>query len=992
MDSTDNFEINNELHDEFEDVLQDEYIIGIDLGTTNSCVGIWRNEHLEIIPDEYGNRTIPSYVAFTNVNRYVGIDARNQKELNPNNVFYEVKRLIGRKIDDPFVENEKKYFSYKLGNDDNKNILLIPELGNSKVFTPEEISSAILSKLKLMASNYLGKKITKCVITIPANFNDGQRQATKDAATIAGLECVRLINEPTSAALAYGLLRRSISSEEEKKIIVYDFGGGTLDVSILSIENGIFTVLASGGNTRMGGSDFDNRLISYCMSKFEKQHNIKLEELSNISLQKLRLSCEHAKKILSTSMKTYVAVKNFHNNIDLYVVITRNDFEKICLDLFLICLKPVDDVLRQCEIAFDDVDEIILVGGMTRMPKIRELLKLKFGKDANCSINPEEAVAAGAAIQAYLIFHKKDAFSESVTVLDATSLSLGVETVGGIMNVIIERGSIMPAYESKVYSTDSDYVDSVLIKIYEGERSLTKDNFFVGEFELKGIELEPRGIPEIEVTFSVDSNGIIVVTAENSKTNDKSTISVTSNKGRLSKEKIDELIEEAKELEIRDELERRKKMLHYSIDDYCSNILINIKNKEFKLSERDVTIISDDILKVLKWLKEKKYDEREDEEYEKILENIQKQYGVLILKGNLSDDNVKEMSGNGETTMTTVYGGDDDDDEKNINQVFESLEEEEGGYKGLSEPEKAEMKELRKSITDLCYSVFEMISGENTNLTKEHITELKDYIDDSLLWLYVHEKPTKVEYKMKIDEINDRCDKVFEEYEKNNKYIFKQNEIVEANKNNRDELENMCHIFKLLIEDRAFPINKQLLDQFEQMLNESLEWIYLEDDKNHVDQLKEEYHNECHNKIIYINELSENIQQKMQGINLDDKKDILGSERIIITGQAGHSSCTEEIKIEMGGFQFNDNEEKGMDIITIMRERQKNIINDMINDSNNLNDIYIKSNKSFRNEIHKLKQKIKFLKKSKKINKNLKIKEINRKINKIIKNKLNQTK
>ena len=281
MDSTDNFEINNELHDEFEDVLQDEYIIGIDLGTTNSCVGIWRNEHLEIIPDEYGNRTIPSYVAFTNVNRYVGIDARNQKELNPNNVFYEVKRLIGRKIDDPFVENEKKYFSYKLGNDDNKNILLVPDLGNSKVFTPEEISSAILSKLKLMASNYLGKKITKCVITIPANFNDGQRQATKDAATIAGLECVRLINEPTSAALAYGLLRRSISSEEEKKIIVYDFGGGTLDVSILSIENGIFTVLASGVNTRMGVSDYDNRLISYCMSKFEKQHNIKLLVYTN---------------------------------------------------------------------------------------------------------------------------------------------------------------------------------------------------------------------------------------------------------------------------------------------------------------------------------------------------------------------------------------------------------------------------------------------------------------------------------------------------------------------------------------------------------------------------------------------------------------------------------------------------------------------------------------------------------------------------------------
>jgi heat shock protein 1/8 len=920
-DTDDSNSENNYTLQEFEN----EYIIGIDLGTTNSCVAIWRNENLEIIPDEYGNRTIPSYVAFTNVNRYVGLDAKNQKELNPNNVFYEVKRLIGRKFDDPFVAREKEYLSYNIESDDNKNILLVPELGNSKKFTPEEIASAILSKAKLMATNYLGKKISKCVITIPANFNDGQRQATKDAATIAGLECIRLINEPTSAALAYGLLRRS-KSDGEKKIIVYDFGGGTLDVSLLSIEDGIFTVLASGGNTRMGGSDFDNRLISFCMGKFEKQNNIKLDSLSNMSLQKLRLSCEQAKKILSTSLKTQVAVKNFFNDIDLFVRITRTDFEKICMDLFLICLKPIDDILKPCDLHFDDIDEIILVGGMTRMPKIRELLKLKFGRDANCSINPEEAVAAGAAIQGFLISHTQDAFSESVTVLDATSLSLGVETIGGVMNIIIERGSIIPASESKMYSTDSDYVDSVNIKIYEGERTLTKDNFFVGEFELTGIEPQPRGMAEIEVLFNVDTNGIIVVTAENTKTNDKSTISVTSNKGRLTKEKIEELIEEARELEIRDELERRKKMLYYGIDDFCSNISINIKNKELKLSDIDREIIFDDISKVLNWLKEKKYNDREEEEYEQVLNNIKKQYGVLILKGSMDDGTVKNIDASDNPNMTTVYGGDNDEDEQNIKQVFENIEEVEGGYKGLSDPEKAEMKELRKAVTDLCYSIFDMISSRNLKLSKEHTTELKDYIDDSLLWLYVHENPTKIEYKMKIDEIDNRCNTVFEEYTKDNGELFIHNEIVEANKNSRDELENMCLVFKLLIFDNAFPINKKLLSDFENKLNETLEFIYIEDDKSNTDELKKIYLDSCTEKINYINSLSETIQQKMQGINLNDKKDILGGDRIILSGY------TEEHNIVFEGNQINDNEDNGIDIITIMRERQKNIIDDMIND------------------------------------------------------------
>lgn len=926
----DNSEINssnsdicdNESTDQIPEGLLDECVIGIDLGTTNTCVGIWRNESLEIIPDEYGNRTIPSFVAYTNINRYIGLGAKNQKDLNPTNVFYEVKRLIGRKIDDPLVIKEKELLSYKIGADKHENIILVPELTNKKVFTPEEISAAILTKAKYMASNYLKQKITKCVITVPAYFNDGQRHATKDASLIAGLECIRIINEPTAAALAYGLLQRTRTLEITKKtVIVYDFGGGTLDVSLMKIEGGMFEVLSSCGNTRMGGSDFDNRLMSYAIAKFKKQNNLQeIKEINNMSLQKLRLNCEQAKKILSTSMKTQIAIKSFYDEKDLFISITRQDFEKICTDLFLICLKPIDDVLRNCDLDITDIDEIILVGGMTRMPKIRELIKIKSGKDANCSINPEEAVAAGAAIQGYLLSHNTDPFSEAITLLDTTSLSLGVETTGGIMDIIIERGNIIPTNESKLYSTDKDYVDSVLVKIYEGERRLTKDNFFVGEFELGAIEPQPRGIPEIEVFFNIDNNGIITVTAENTKTNDKSSITVTSNKGRLTKNQIEELIEEAKEHEINDEMSKRKRLLHYEIDDFCNNILMNIQKQEFKLSDTDRKIIITDIEKVLVWLKEKQYNDREDEEYEKVITSIKKQYGVLILTGSLEESKVKSMEGNTKN-ITTIYGNDEDEEEQNIQEVFEKIEDENYGYKGLSEPEKAELKELRQAVSNICYSIFEIVSSGNLKITTSHKSELKDYIDDTLLWLHVHEKPTKVDYKIKIDEINETCNKIFEHYKES---IFKQNELT-LMKNSRDELENLCTVLELLILDGAFPINKKILDPFSETIKEILTWISEKDILlNDVDnKLLDEYYNECKQKLEELNSKCSDINQKMQGINLDQKKDVLGNERVILTGYVEKDHDEDEYIAE---------DETGTSILDLVRIRQQQVIDEMVND------------------------------------------------------------
>ena len=914
-----------DYNDEYINELIDEFIIGIDLGTTNTCVGIWRNETLEIIPDEYGNRTIPSYVAYTNVNRYIGLDAKNQKDLNPANVFFEVKRLIGRKYDDPLISKEKELISYKIDKGEIGNIVLVSELNNNKVFSPEEISAAILSKAKYMATEYLKKKITKCVITIPAYFNDGQRQATKDAALIAGLDCIKIINEPTAAALAYGLLKRTCvrdQNETSKNIIVYDFGGGTLDVSLMHIENGIFEVMASSGNMRMGGSNFDNRLMRFCISKFEKQNNIQeIGEVNSMSLQKLRTACEQAKKILSTTMQTHIAVKNFHNNIDMFIQIDRKNFEKLCEDLFLICLHPIDEVLKQCSMNVEDVDEIILVGGMTRMPKIRDLIKLRFGKDANCTINPEEAVAAGAAIQGYLYSHQTDPFSESVTLLDTTALSLGVETIGGVMDPLIERGSIIPTSESKTYTTDDDYVTSVMIKIFEGERTLTKDNFFAGEFELVGIEPLPRGNPKIKVTFEIDKNGIIIVTAENEKSKEKSSVSVTSNKGRLTKEQITELIEEAKELEIRDQLEKRKKWLHYEIDDYCSNVLINVKNKEFKLTDIDRESIIEDITKIMNWLKSKNYEQIEDDEYEKVIKNIQKQYGVLILKGSLEADNVKAMEVSDNKEMTTVFGNEQDDADDDIKQVFEAIENNEFGYSGMSEPEKAELKELRQAVTDLCYSIFEILSSGNMKISDQHLNELRDYIDDALLWLHVHEKPNKIEYKMKIDEINQTCDKIINHYGDKDDDLFKVNEIVSANKTKRDELENLCYVLKLMIQDGAFPINKKYLISFDESISEIIKWIS-ESDEQYKTEL-DKYYELCDEKINYVNCLSNDIYQKMQGINLDNKKDIFGDERIL----SGYHDNEDALV---------DDDEMGTDIIALVRDRQKNIIDEMINNDDNI--------------------------------------------------------
>jgi molecular chaperone DnaK (HSP70) len=571
------------------------------------------------------------------------------------------------------------------------------------------------------------------------------------------------------------------------------------------------------------------------------------------------------------------------------------------------------------------------------MPKIKELLKTKFKKDPNCSINPEEAVATGASIQAFMISNSDDPFSDLITIQDATALSLGIETIGGIMDIIIPKGSPIPALGNKLYSTDQDYINTITVKIYEGERSLTRYNFFVGEFDLTGIKPALRGIPEINVHIKIDENGIINVIAENMDAEDDTTatnsIVVTSHKGRLTQEQLTQFIEEAADMEARDELEKRRKLLHYELEDFCNNIIMNIKrdnNKEnsekiFKISDTDRDIILNDINGIINWTNENKYHEREDEDYTKILDRLKNRYGVLILKGSLEETkDVKQIK---ESTNATGIYEDEENNGENMEDIFEKIEEREMGIIGMSDTQKAEVKEIRKALSDLCYSINEVLDSNKLAINQEHIKELRDYIDDTLLWLYTHEQPSKAEYKMKIDEVNEQCDIVFKHYEEKGNNIFNKNAIIESIKNNRDELENLCLTLKLLMSDNAIPINKKTeiyVKELSEKINSGISWIYSKDEEENKNM--NEYYSECEKRLNEINNLCDLIQQKQNGINIDEN----------IIQDTKQEPQLKDIKLT--GYIETDveNKEMGTSIIDIMRNKQKDVMLEMIqnNDEN----------------------------------------------------------